>query len=1166
MRLSKIKLAGFKSFVDPTVLNLPTNLVGIVGPNGCGKSNTIDAVRWVMGESSAKHLRGESMEDVIFNGSATRKPVNQASIELIFDNSDGSVGGEYAKYNEIAIRRQVSREGQSHYYLNGTRCRRRDITDIFLGTGLGPRSYAIIEQGMISRLIEAKPQELRVYLEEAAGISKYKERRRETENRMRHTRDNLDRLNDLRDEIGKQLEHLKRQAETAERYKTLKADERQRKAELLVLRLRAFSSELESRQRRIAEMENAVEKSIAELRENEAQVEALRSERHEANESFNQLQAMFYQLGSQISQAEQSIRHQKELQQRQQRDHQEVSQELENLQAEMQKDDTRLAQLVTELESIAEQVEIQTSALEEAQTLLESAETEQTQWQQQYEQASQDAAEPLRLAQVEKARMEQIERQLKHLQERQQRLKPELERLDEGPLISQIQNLSTEVQVQEMAQQEAQATLDQTQDQIESARKKLQIERQKLNQAQQESQQAQGRLASLEALQQAALGKDQREIQSWLEAQGLVDAPRLGERIQVQGPWATAVETVLADFLETVEVQSLEGHTAALSGLDKASISLCEATAAGSSGAPTTLWGQVSAPQSLQGLLDRVRLADSVDDALAQRAFLDTHESVITADGYWFGRHWVRSPQVQDARSGMLARKQEIESLQARLNELEAQVEARQESVEALQTELQALEKQRQEQQIHANAAHRAWAEVSSKLSQTQTRQEQLQQRKTALAEELDDIAQRIEFESTALQEATQRRNEAVASLEGLQARQEEISAERDAHRQRVIEARQAVDTRRNELHQSKLQQQSLTAAERGIRDNLARLKTRAGQLSNRLEAVLQAMQSDDDPVYMLEEQLRGLLEQRVEQETIVAEARDRLQGVDNRLRELEQARHQIDQRHNEQRNELEQVKLASQEIQVRGQTLTEQLDETDFEYEVLNEALPEDAQVRQWEETVEQLGRKIARLGAINLAAIDEYAEQSERKVYLDSQHDDLVGALETLEDAIRKIDKETRDRFKSTFDAVNTKIQEKFPKLFGGGHAHLEMTEDDLLTTGIAILARPPGKRISNIHLMSGGEKALTAVAMVFSIFELNPSPFCMLDEVDAPLDDANVGRFCDLVEEMSKQVQFIFITHNKATMELSQQLIGVTMREPGVSRIVDVNVDEAAIMANG
>ncbi len=1165
MRLNKIKLAGFKSFVDPTTLNLTSNLVGIVGPNGCGKSNTIDAVRWVMGESSAKHLRGQSMDDVIFNGSSSRKPVAQASIELIFDNSDGAIGGEYAKFNEVSVRRSVSRDGQSTYYLNGTRCRRRDITDIFLGTGLGPRSYAIIEQGMISRLIEAKPQELRVYLEEAAGISKYKERRKETETRMRHTAENLDRLNDLRDEIAKQLNHLKRQADTAERYKVLKDEERRRRAELLYLRLEDLSEELEKRDAEIESKKTALEKLLAELRENEAQGESLRQQRIESGETFNAVQALFYQLGNQISQTEQSILHQRELKARQQREQQEARQAIDAAQQEIAQDEEKLAAITAEIEALEPDVELAAERFDEAQQQLDTAEQARAEWQQRWDDCTRQVAEPVQQAQVERTRMEHLERQIKQLRDREQRLKNEMGNIQIAPIEEQINTLSLEIESQTAVEEEAASALEETLQRIQTLRESLQENQRKLNERQREAQQLRGRLASLEALQQAALGKDNKAVQGWLEAQGLDGAARLGERIQGSEPWAAIVEQILGSVLEAVEVEQVGAFAAPVAELAQGEVMLFEA-GEGSASGRATLWQQVQAPASVQGLLDSVYIAESLQQAEQMRASLAAHESVVTPDGVWMGRHWLRFSRERDAHAGLLQRKQEIEALHEQLETAEAASEELAAVVEQTSADIRQLESQRQEQQAAANEAHRRLSDIRSRFVQGQTRLEQLQQRVSGMGDELEEIREQIILEEEALEAALKRRNEALDSMHELQAAQEQLGRERDTVQQRVAEARQQLEAQRSRLQERKLKLESLRASETATRQNLERMQRQAQQLEARLTTLAEAEGGEEDTVARLEAELEDLLLRRVEQETALAAARDALQTIENRFSDIEQQRHDTERQLEALRGEIEQLRLASQEVRVRRQTVIEQLEQTGFEPEQLAEALDDNASTARWEQLIADLERKIQRLGNINLAAIDEYREQSERKAYLDSQNDDLMAALETLEGAIRKIDRETRERFKETFDKVNAKIQEKFPKLFGGGHAHLEMTDDDLLTTGVAIMARPPGKRISNIHLMSGGEKALTAVAMVFAIFELNPAPFCMLDEVDAPLDEANVGRFCELVKEMSAQVQFIFITHNKVTMEMSQQLIGVTMRESGVSRIVDVDVAEAALMAMG
>jgi len=1163
MQLQKIKLAGFKSFVDPTTLNLPSRLIGIVGPNGCGKSNTIDAVRWVMGESSAKHLRGDSMEDVIFNGSNARKPVGKASIELVFDNSDGRAGGEYAKYNQISIRREVTRDGQSTYYLNNARCRRRDITDLFLGTGLGPRSYSIIEQGMISRLIEAKPQDMRVFLEEAAGISRYKERRRETENRMRHTRENLDRLNDLRDEIAKQLAHLERQSKAAEKYKVFKAEERQLKAQLLLLRLRAMDEQLRAREAEVAERETRLEKTVAEIRHCEAEIEKLREQRNEASESHNAVQAAFYQLGGEINSIEQTIQHRRELLERRRQEQNEASQLLSQARADIERDQAALANLERDIAALEPEVEAGSRDLDQVRQKLAEAERRMTDWQQRWEAFNERIAGPTQLAQVERARMEQLEKQIAQQQARLKRLEEEQGRIQTTQLESEISDLATRVAAQQQGQQQASELLESTAAALREVRERIKATAEQLNALQQQSQQARGRLASLEALQQAALGKDSQQLARWLARAGLQQAARLGERISAEPEWSRAVETVLGEVLEAVEVDSLDAPRDHFDALGDAPLALYENTTSAPAGGDS-LWGKVKAPDCVRDLLQRVRLAGDLDDALRQRGGLGEGESVITPEGVWLGRSWLRFPGKADERAGVLDRKREIAELQAQLADYDRKTAALRQQLDAERKQQAELEAQRDARQNEANQAHREFSTLNARLEQNRSRLEQSTQRLASLRDEAEELARQLDQTREAHQRATESRNAAISEMESLQQQRGDFDSERETLRQQLSEARHALETARAALHDKQLKLQSLKTARDATRNNLTRMEQQREGLDSRLKALAEDLDQGEAPLQSLAEQLEALLGQRVGREQALHAARDALQDIDNQIREQEKQRHEAEERHNQMREALERLRLNAQELKVRSRTLEEQLAEMEMTRETAGAELDEDATIDAWEQRLEQLGRRIQRLGAINLAAIDEFQEQSERKQHLDAQYEDLTEALETLETAIRKIDNETRERFKETFDKVNESLKQKFPKLFGGGHAHLEMTEDDLLTTGVNVMARPPGKRVSNIHLLSGGEKALTAVALVFSIFELNPAPFCMLDEVDAPLDDANVGRFCNLVEEMSENVQFIFITHNKITMELARQLIGVTMREPGVSRLVDVDVDEAALMA--
>ncbi|MDT8387154.1 MAG: chromosome segregation protein SMC [Thiogranum sp.] len=1163
MRLSKLKLSGFKSFVDPTTVVFPSELTGVVGPNGCGKSNVIDAVRWVMGESSAKNLRGESMADVIFNGSTARKPVAQASVELVFDNSDGALGGQYANYAEIALRRQVSRDGQSAYFLNGTRCRRRDITDIFLGTGLGPRSYSIIEQGMISRLIESRPEDLRVFLEEAAGISKYKERRRETENRIRHTYENLSRLNDLRDEIEKQLEKLQRQARTAERFKELRERERRVKAELLTLRYQTLHHESAGRREMIQERELALEALIAELRAVEAALELGREEHVDAAELFNRVQGRYYELGAEVARIEQAIQHRKETRQSQQQELDKTENAWNEVQAHIKVDSQRLEQLAVDLAENTPAREQTSARAAESQERRAAAEQEMQSWQAEWDAFNARTNETSQTAQVERTRIDHVERQLNQLSQRRQRIEQELQQLDSQALETEIAEL--EQRAGERQQQAAllQEQLEQLRNRIDELREATRGQQRDLHEAQNRQQDLRGRLASLQALQQAALGQSGGSVNHWLEAQGLSEAPRLAQQLDVDSGWERAVETALGFYLEAVCIDGGGQVADALQDLEQGAVSLFDtaaAVAAPASAAGVPLIDKVRAPWPLTGVLAGVYAADSLHEALQMREHLAAHESVVTRDGIWLGASWLRVARDQDGKAGVLEREKEINALQEELKVEQAKISGLEEMLESGRGELGQVEARREETQVEANLAHRQFSDARAQFDARRQRLEQMHSRTAALHKEGAEIDHQLDEDTRALDGSRQVLHQALGMLETLADERELRAGERERLRAMLDEARAEAQRDRDEAHGLELRYQSLFTEQETTAQNLERMRGQQSHLQQRREELRQALIESEAPLQAMERELAIQLQNRLEVEAELTDKRRKVEEIEHRLREQEQQRHQKEHAGQGLRDELSQEKIAWQETRVRGETLLEQIAESGFEFATLVEELDEAAGIEAWEGEAEQLSGKIQRLGPINLAAIEEYNEQSERKNYLDAQHADVTLALETLESAIKKIDRETRTRFKETFDKVNTGLQAMFPRLFGGGHAYLELTGDDLLDTGVTVMARPPGKRNSTIHLLSGGEKALTAVALVFSIFELNPSPFCMLDEVDAPLDDANVGRFCEMVKEMSARVQFIFITHNKITMDLANQLTGVTMHEPGVSRLVAVDVDEA------
>ena len=1172
MRLSKIKLAGFKSFVDPTAINFPSNLTGIVGPNGCGKSNTIDAVRWVMGESSAKHLRGASMDDVIFNGSSARKPVDMASVELTFDNSEGKLGGQYANYAEISVKRQVTRDGGSKYSLNGTRCRRRDVADLFLGTGLGPRSYAIIEQGMISRLIEAKPEELRNFLEEAAGISKYKERRRETENRIKHTRENLERLSDLREEIEKQLARLQRQSRSAERYKELKQDERELKAEHLTLHWRELSVELNERDKQIQSTETSLEQVIAEQRATESEIESNRQQGEESNEVLNNVQAEYYRLGAEISAKEQNIKHQQDLLQRQQTDLEQVEVALADATNAIQSDNSDIEEFKKNLANEEPQLVVLKNQEEESTAAFQQSEQAMQAWQQQWDEINQRYSAESQKAQIERSRMEQLERNVEQLKQRQQKIEVEKQALRGENLEEQISDLSILLKKSSDEKDSNEQQLSDAISQIRETREKISTVEQQSAEVRRNIHQYQGSLSSMEALQEAALGKTDKAAQQWLEKSGISKNVRFAEQLDVKDGWELAVETVLGDTLEAVCVDDIEQFSSALNSLQDSNISLIETGKSAGIAESTAglLMQQVSSAVELSPFINGIRCTETLDEALKLRHSLARGESIITKDGIWLGSNWLRISRDKDASTGVLARENSIRELQQKLSEMEAEAEKINAELNSLRTNLQDKEQQREELQTVLNSIHSRLNEIKAQITARESRHEHITSRGKDLDAELEEIQKQIDSAEADIDSATKNRNEALENAERMETDRKALQEQRDKLQQELQQHRTSLQQHREQSHQLAIRVEGLKTRLSGLEHNIQRMQqaqTAQLQRKQELEALLS---QSNEPTEKLEAELKVLLDQRLKTEEALSEARRKVEGINHALRTMEQQRTEFEQKSQSVRSKLEKLRLDSQETRVRSKTTLEQLEQTGFELEAVLEALKQretdeiPATSKAWENKLAEIAQKISRLGPINLAAIDEYKEQRQRKEYLDEQDRDVTAALEILEQAIAKIDKETRTRFKDTYDHVNSRIKDMFPRLFGGGTAYLEMTGDDLLSTGVAIMARPPGKRISNIHLMSGGEKALTAVALVFAIFELNPAPFCMLDEVDAPLDEANVGRFCQLVKEMSSRVQFIFITHNKTTMEISEHLSGVTMRESGVSRLVSVDVAEAATMA--
>ncbi len=1167
MRLKKIKLAGFKSFVDPTSVDLRSNRVAIVGPNGCGKSNIIDAVRWVMGESSAKQLRGESMADVIFSGSVARAPVGQASVELVFDNAEGRLGGEYAAFSEIAVKRHVGRDGESNYFLNNARCRRKDITDIFLGTGLGARSYAIIEQGMISRLIEAKPDDLRIFLEEAAGISKYKERRRETETRLRHTRENLERLTDLRDELQKQLVRLEKQAEAARTYKELKTTLRQVSAEHLALSWRGLDEDMTQQQRVLAEQEILLEKKIAQMRQLDAEIETARAAYEEAQEGLQDVQSRYYRSKTEVSQCEQTLAYQRERQGQLEMDLAQVQESFEELQHVLAEDERLWQAMQSQVSELTPQASQLQDQYQHSYQILGSAEAKMHTWQSDWERLMQNIAHMQQHMQLARAEITHTQEKIQGANERLTVLEAQYATLEHSNVEEQLTTLTEKCLESEDQLSQTKAQLLGLQQQFNHQHTANEAAEQQLEAARTALHTLQNEYVSLQALQQAAWGDSDAEAMAWLDAQQLTDKQRLVQQLVVEPEWISAVETVLGDYLQAICVEKCEHFTQKLAEFTQGTLVLFENA---STQAPTPvlaampLRDKIKTALAIEPLLIGVYCAASLDEALRMRSQLRAHESVITPEGFWLSSQWLRVKRIGDAQSGVLAREQRLQVLHPLIEDNLAGVQTLQQDLVTGKERAKTLHDDLIEAQQQLNQHARIDADLHAEQRALKVKQQELQHQQEKTLQEIDLIKQRLTEHQGQLTQVEASEHNLAASMANLSADRTQLEQAREQLNADLQQAKTNAHQDQSQSNQVHIQLSGLTHRLEATAAHVQRSAQQLAKLKGRWQQLQHASEEAGQPIPEMEHALEQALELQTDCEAAMQEARTQVDEVAHGLRGQEQARLQSETEVQDQRQNLEDHRLTAQTIKVKRDTVFEQLHAQEIELTSVLATLAADADLATIAQRVEKLEAQIKRLGAINLAAIDEHAEHAERLLYLDQQNADLLSALETLEQAIEKIDKETKQRFKDTFDTVNKSFGALFAQVFGGGNAYLELTENDLLNTGVVLMAQPPGKRNSTIHALSGGEKALTALSLVFAMFKLNPAPFCMLDEVDAPLDEANVMRFARLVKEMSEHIQFILITHNKTTMEMVDHLMGVTMKEAGVSRLVSVDVDKAAELA--
>lgn len=1121
MRLKLIKLAGFKSFVEPTRIELNADMTAVVGPNGCGKSNVIDAVRWVLGESSARHLRGENMTDVIFNGSVNRSAHGRASVELVFDNPHNRVPGEFGRFTEISVRREVLRDGSNHYQINGQKCRRKDVTDLFLGTGLGPRSYAIIEQGTVSRLVESRPADLKLFMEEAAGVSRYKERRRETEQRIRHTQENLERLGDIRGELGSRLEHLKAQAETAECYKQLKSRSRAARSELIGSELWALETRLGEAKTELAQTEQALAALDAKRTADEGRHVTLSVARQEAQAEQASRQQQIFLGGQAIARLEQQQLHQSELGRDWQARRQALGERIEGLKA----------QLAGQLEQLGEstlQGEVASARLDQCEQLLtdqqsvraaagdrlEQARQRQQQWQQQ-------------LGQLQ-GRLNQTRAEVNGLQELQAKTRLARLKLEDeqaGPLGGEGENLQPALDA--LA---AELSLSRARHEEADAAWQAGVSRHQALKAEQGRQQGllrelEARLATLDQI----LGEQ-------------MAGATLADRLQVPPEWARGLDKVLGRWLTAIPADECN---LAQPGLW---IGPAQPARAG------TLAAQLGG-EHIPAFLNAIWLVESREEALSRLHSLSAGESLLTPAGDWFGPNW--ADLGEGMALGTLALLGERERLHTELaagrealHRLDEQLVAADAARAQLHSAHELAQRTLREQEQRWQQLREAWSlregqrqERLQRLGQLGEELARLDKEQAEEAQRLASAGERLEQDEAALGEL-QEQGEVLA--EALLLAQEQVSgAERALEEVRLRREQQQAACQRLQLEQQN-QRQLITLREQ----ELARLGLELAELK--------------EPGAAPSQDLSPLL---VEQRNLEAQqlaCHQRLAELDRQLTELEQARSADHKQLVKIQEKLATLRLERERNLTRRQGLHEQFEELGVRLVDLDQAVLIAADRGKLRQEIQTLEAQVEALGAINLAALEEYEEAKTRSSYLENQCQDLEQALDTLSQAIKRIDKETQIRFRDTFDKVNEDLKSLFPKVFGGGSAWLELTSDDLLEAGVSIMARPPGKKNATIALLSGGEKALTALALVFAIFRLNPAPFCLLDEVDAPLDEVNVGRFCSLVKEMSSTVQFVYISHNKVSMEMAEQLVGVTMQEPGVSRIVSVDIGEAVALA--
>jgi chromosome segregation protein len=1169
VQLKSIKLSGFKSFVDPTHFEMPGQLIGVVGPNGCGKSNIIDAVRWVLGESRASELRGESMQDVIFNGSGLRKPSGRASVELIFDNSEGRAQGQWSAFTELGIKRVLTRDGNSSYYVNNQVVRRKDIQDIFLGTGMGPRGYAIIGQGTINRILEAKPEELRVFLEEAAGVSKYKERRKETASRLEDTKENLVRVEDILRELDQQVARLEKQATVAERHAELSTAMKSQQQLLWFVRQTEAGKEQERHANGIRDTQVSLEEQTAKMRHAESELETMRTEQYALQDKVSQAQGDLYQTNADVSQVESQIHYVQEARQRLQQQSQDLLAQLQRW--TVQETDAAQAQRTAEQElSLA--VEKEQTLLADLASLQELMPGREEAYQVHARELN-DARESLavidqRLASLGE-RVKAIATQVEELKGRDTRLEAELA----GMRRPDAEALQMAIDRHAMAQRkvdEARQKASEAQQRVPAADEARNTAQQQIQTANQELAQTEAKLTALTALQASV--QAQGKIGPWLESKGLKESKRLWQELKVESGWEAALESVLRERLAAVTAKSVQ-ETLALANdapPSRLAILLTEDISPAHTAVPADFIALLTRVQSagaprvaavLQEWLDNIYIANSLEDALHRREKLPAGGSFVTQQGHLVSRVGVQLYAADSEQAGMLARAQEMEGLEKQLRAQKLIQSEFQGELDQCVANYQAAHQAAEQTRIYAEQAVQEVHSFEVERMQLTQAEEKYSQRAEQIQGELTELRQQaeqlIQTQEQSLEELTQSEESKQGLQENLAIAQEKLEL-----------ATQERDQLRESLRSSEMSAQEAAFATRSLQQRIADLQRDQSTARVQIMEIQDKQAASEQELETLsdeeaQDKLQDLLLVRSAREAALANARTEQDALLHQLREADEVRLQIERSLQPMRDKVVDLQLREQAARLNFEQFATLLSDAEADLTSLEANFSPDLKVGALQTEVNRLNAEIQSLGPVNMAALDELSSSRERKQFLDAQSADLNEAMQTLTDAIAKIDAETRDLLQDTFDQVNTHFGKLFPELFGGGHAELVMTGEEILDAGVQVMAQPPGKKNSSIYLLSGGEKALTAIALVFSLFLLNPAPFCLLDEVDAPLDDANTLRYSQMVSKMSSKTQFVFISHNKITMEIAHQLIGVTMQEQGVSRIVAVDISSAVSM---